>query len=117
MHTTSVTADTGNTMGVYDGIKKAIGTIHSKTAPLEPSTGETITAKSKQMERWVEHYSDLYGRENTIYDATLEAVERLSLMDEIDEAPTLEELSKAIDGLPTEKSAIAGWNPSRNYQQ
>ena len=97
-------ADTGNIRGLYDGIKKAIGPTHSKTAPLKSTTGETITDKSKQMERWVEHYSDLYGRENTISDATLEAVERLPLMEKLDETPSLEELNKAIDGLPTGKA-------------
>ena len=65
------------TRGVSDGIKKAIGPTHSKTGPLKSTTGEAITGKSKQMERWVEHYSDLYGRENTTWDATMEAVERL----------------------------------------
>ena len=35
-------ADTGNIRGVYDGIKKAIGPRHSKTAALKLATGETI---------------------------------------------------------------------------
>ena len=60
------------TRGVSDGIKKAIRPTHSKTGPLKSTTGEAITGRSKQMERWVEHYSDLYGR-----DATMEAMERL----------------------------------------
>ena len=63
---------------------------------IQINTGETITVKSKQMERWVEHYSDLYGRENIIYDATLETVKRLPVMEELDETPILTELSKAI---------------------
>lgn len=35
----------------------------------------------------------MYGRENTISDATLEAVERLPVIEELDETPSLEELS------------------------
>ena len=46
----------------------------------------------------------MYGRENTISDATLEAVERLPVIKEIDETPSLEELSQAIDSLPTGKA-------------
>lgn len=42
-------ADTGNTAGVYDGIKKAIGPTKSKIAPLKTTTGVTITDRAKQM--------------------------------------------------------------------
>ena len=59
-------AITGNIRGMYDGIKKALGPIQSKTAPLESSSGEIIIDKGYQMERWVEHYSDLNSRENTV---------------------------------------------------
>ena len=56
------------------------------------------------MERWVEHYSDLYSRETNISEATLESVERLPVMEELDNLPSLEELSKAIDSLPMGKA-------------
>ena len=55
-------AITGNIRGMYDGIKKALGPTQSKTASLKSSSGEIITDKGQQMERWVEHYSDLYFR-------------------------------------------------------
>ena len=58
--------ETGNIRGMYDGIKKALGPIQSKTAPLKSATGEVITDQGWQMERWVEHYSNLYSRENTV---------------------------------------------------
>ena len=50
-------ATTGTIRGMYDGIKKALGPVQSKTAPLKSSTGEVITDKGQQMEIWVEHYS------------------------------------------------------------
>nr|XP_027212554.1 uncharacterized protein LOC113805698 [Penaeus vannamei] len=62
------------------------------------------TSKSKQMERWVEHYSDLYNRETIISDATLEYVERLPVRNELDKMPNLEELSRATDNLPSGKA-------------
>ena len=55
-------AITGNIRGMYDGITKALGPTQSKTAPLKSSNREIITDKFQQMERWVEHYSDLYSR-------------------------------------------------------
>lgn len=55
-------ADTGNMRGMYDGVTKALGRTKSKTAPLKSISGEVITDKRKQMERWVEHDSELYSR-------------------------------------------------------
>ena len=46
---------------MYDGIKKALRQVQSKRAPLKSSTGEIITDRGQQMERWVEHYSNLYS--------------------------------------------------------
>jgi len=97
-------AITGNIRGMYDGIKKALGPVQSKTAPLKSTTGETITNKGRQMERWVEHYSDLYSRQNTMTPAALDTIEQLPTMDELDAEPTTEELSKAIDSLASGKA-------------
>lgn len=97
-------AITGNIRGMYDGIKKALGPVQSKTAPLKSSTGETITDKSQQMERWVEHYSDLYSRQNTVSPSALDAMECLPTINELDAEPTLDELSKAIDSLAAGKA-------------
>ena len=42
------------------------------------------------MERRVEHYSELYSRENTASEAALNAIERLQTMDELDDELTLD---------------------------
>ena len=83
-------AITGNIKGMYDGIKKALGPTQSKTAPLKSSSGEIITDKGQQMERWVEHYSDLYSRENTVSTAALDVIDCLPTMDELDSEPLVE---------------------------
>ena len=95
---------TGNIRGMYDGIKKALGPTQSKTAPLKSSSGEISTDKGQQMERWVEHYSDLYSRENAVSPAALDAIECLPTMDELDSEPLVEELNKAIDSLASGKA-------------
>ena len=97
-------AITGNIRGMYDGIKKALGPTQSKTAPLKSSSGAIITDKGQQMERWVEHYSDLYSRENTVSPAALDIIECLPTMDELDSEPSVEDLSKAIDSLTSGKA-------------
>ena len=97
-------AITGNIRGMYDGIKKALGPTQSKTAPLKSSSGAIITDKGQQMERWVQHYSDLYSRENTVSPAALDVIECLPTMDELDSKPSVEDLSKAIDSLASGKA-------------
>ena len=56
----------GNIRWMYDGTKKALGPMQSKVAPLKSATGEIITDQGWQMERWVEHYSNLYSRVITV---------------------------------------------------
>ena len=52
----------------------------------------------------MEHYSDLYSRENTVSPAALDVIECLQTMDELDSKPSVEELSKAIDRLASGKA-------------
>lgn len=101
IHTAAIT---GKIRKMYDGMKKALGPVQSKTAPLKSSTGEAITEKNQQMERWVEHYSDLYSRQKAVSTLALDAIECLPAMDELDAIPTVDELSKAIDSLAAGKA-------------
>ena len=74
---------TGKIRKMYDGIKKGIG-------PLKSSSVEIITDKVQQRERWVEHYSDLYSRKNTVSPAALDVIECLPTIDELDSGPLVE---------------------------
>ena len=53
-------SDKGNIRSMYEGIKKACGPVIKRSAPLKTLTGEIITDKKQQMDRWVEHYLELY---------------------------------------------------------
>ena len=48
------------------GIKQVLGYSQKKTAPLKSATGEIIQDRAQQMESWVEHYSELYAREDMV---------------------------------------------------
>lgn len=63
---------------------------------MKTSSGEAITNKTKQMERWVDYFSELYSRENVVTSA-LDAIEPLPIKEELDAEPTTEELCKAIN--------------------
>lgn len=59
-----------------------------KTAPPKPKT-----CRSKQLQRCVEHYLDLYTTQKTVIDAALEALHGLPVMEELDTPLIMEELS------------------------
>ena len=72
------------------------------------------------MKRWVEHYLEVYGTENKVTEAALNAIPQLTVMKELDAEPTLDELAKAInclingkapgsDGIPPE--SLKGGKP------
>ena len=96
-------ADTGNIRGMYDGIQKSLGPTRKKTAPLKSTTGELIQDRAKQMEFWVQHYSELYSRENVITEEALNAIKCLPMLEELDSDPTLEELNPGFDSLASGK--------------
>ena len=105
-HSEMIQMDTamGNIRGMYYGIKKALGPMQSKMASLKSATGEVITDQGWQMERWVEHYSDLYSRENTVTPSALGAIKCMPITEELNAEPTVDELSKVIDSLATGKA-------------
>ena len=63
------------------------------------TSGEITTDKGQQMERWVEHYCDLYSRENTVSPAALDVIECLLTMDDLDSEPSVGEHRKTIVSL------------------
>ena len=82
---------------MYDGIKKYIGPVQRMTSSLKSSTGEILTENNEQMERWVEHYSNLYYRQNTVSQNALDFLECLQIMDELESVPIIKEFSSDID--------------------
>ena len=89
---------------MYDGIKQALGPTQKKTAPLKSATGEVIQDREQQMERWVEHYTELYARENVVTEDALKAIECLPELEELNREPTIDELSEALDSLASGKA-------------
>ncbi|GAA6107151.1 uncharacterized protein LOC118407100 [Tachysurus ichikawai] len=94
--------------GYARGIKKATGPPTSKIIPLKSKTGEVIKDQGKQLQRWVEHYLELYATQNFVTDTASDAIPDLPVMEELDIPPTLEELRKAIDCLACGKAPGSG---------
>lgn len=89
---------------MYDGIKRARGSVQTKSAPLNYSTGEVIIGKSQHMERWMEDNSDIYSKQNTVSASALTAIKCLLTMNVLDAEPMLGELSGGIDNLAAGKA-------------
>ena len=97
-------SDTGNIRGMFEGIKKATGPTQYKTAPLKSNTSEGITDSEEQMKRLVEHYLEIYGTENKVTEAALNAIPKLTVLEKLEVEPSLDELEKAINCLTSGKA-------------
>ena len=56
------------------------------------------------MECWVQHYSELYSRENAVTKEALNNIECLPVLEELDREPTLAEIKAALDSLASSKA-------------
>ena len=56
------------------------------------------------MERWVQHYSELYSRENVVTEEALNNTKCLPVLEELDSKPTLAEIKAALDSLASSKA-------------
>ena len=98
-----IATDTGNIKGMYDGIKQAFGPIKKKSAPLK--SGVIIQDRAQHMECWVQHYSELFSRENMVTgEEQLNNIECLPVLEEWDSKPTLAEIKAALDSLASSKA-------------
>ena len=96
--------DTGNIKGMYDGIKQALGPIQKKSAPLKSAKGVIIQDQAQQMERWVQHYSELYSRENVVTKEALNNIECLPVLEELNSEANLAEIKVALNFLASGKA-------------
>ena len=102
---------------MYEDIKQATGPNVKKIAPLKSKTGEIITDRKKQMERWVEHYLELYSTENTVSEEALNSIQLMPIMVELDSEPTASLIEKAINGLANDKAPGNGAIPLEVIKQ
>lgn len=99
-----ICAAVGNLSGVFAGIKQAIGPLPKKSAPLKELDGSVITDGNRQLNRWVEHYTELYAHPVNIDPEAVVAIHELETWHELDQLPTASELHKAVTLLKNGKS-------------
>uniref|UniRef100_H3A800 Reverse transcriptase domain-containing protein n=1 Tax=Latimeria chalumnae TaxID=7897 RepID=H3A800_LATCH len=91
----------GDLRGTYDGIKEALGPTCKKTANLKAKDGTILTDRKEQLDRWTEHYKELYSKDAIICDTALAAIPQL----ELDQTPMLEDVEKTIKEIAPGKVA------------
>ena len=69
------------------------------------------------MERWAEHYQELYSRENRVTSEAIESTDQLPVLEELDNPPSVEVLSKAINSLASGKAPGNDGIPSSGGHQ
>ena len=97
-------ADVGNIRGMYEGMRKAFGPSVTKRAPIKSKEGRILKTRCEQMDRWVEHYSDVYSNRFIIGEDTLAEITQIPTLYELDAIPTREELDAAIGAASAGKS-------------
>ena len=75
-----------------------------------------FTDKTQQLNRWVEHYSALYGEETTVDASAVDQLQELETRHDLDARPTIEELQDAISDLPNSKAAGSDGIPAELYK-
>ena len=72
--------------------------------PIRDSEGNLQTAKASILERWAEHFDTLLNRPSIIEDQIIDDLPQRSLINLLDECPTIAEAKKAVDHLQSGKA-------------
>ena len=76
----------------------------STVTPIRDYEGNLLTAKESILERWAEHFETLLNRPSIIQDQFIDDIPQRSLINLLDECPTLAEAKKAVDQLQSGKA-------------
>ena len=98
-------ADSGDLHNFYDALKRVYGPTDRSLAPVRSQDGTTLyTGKNEIMARWKEHYSTLLNTRNPSVPNCLESIPSHPTISELSSAPTLQEVTNAINNLKNNKS-------------
>ncbi|KAJ8350926.1 hypothetical protein SKAU_G00260560 [Synaphobranchus kaupii] len=90
---------------MYVGIKRAIGLTAQTCGVLKQKDGTVIKDKSEKLNRWIEHYSEVYTGQSQVSSDTIASLPNVPPMNDLDSEPDLEEVAAAIKRMPHSKAA------------
>ena len=99
-------------------LKKVIGPTHVCSTPLRSEDGQLlVTGKTEILHRWKRHFNSLLNRDTTVDEAALDALPQQSFHQDMEEAPTREEVESAIKSLKLGKAAGPDGLAAEFYQR
>lgn len=97
--------DSGDTRGMYSGIRAALGPSSQTLGILQRKDGSNITDKAEKLDRWIEHYSELYNEDSNASLEKIQLINPAPVLNELDQEPTIDEVARIISGLRNNKAA------------
>ena len=97
--------NTKNTKLFYSLIRRVFGPPTSSVTPLKSKDGaHTIKEPSKILQRWEEHFTDLFDHHSPVDYNVLESLPQRETAHRMDRHPTLEEVREAIQQINSDKA-------------
>ena len=97
----------------FEGLRTVYGPPSSTVTPIRDYEGYLPTAKASIPERWAEHFKTLLNRPSIIQDQVIDDIPQRSLINFLNECPTLAEAKKAVDQLQSGKAQDQMASPPR----
>ncbi|XP_037790205.1 uncharacterized protein LOC119585608 [Penaeus monodon] len=92
--------------GFYEALKVVYGPTHHVQSPLRSADGQVLfTDKTSILSRWSEHFQALFSADRVVQDSAVLRICQKPVIEELDELPSIEEISKAIEQLKCGKAA------------
>ena len=85
---------------------RVYGPSHQVVSPLRSTDGQALlTDKASILNRWAEHFQTLFSADRSVDESAIQQIPQQPVKEELDEAPTLEEVIKATSQLKCGKAA------------
>ena len=90
---------------MFEAIKTAPGPVRETTGILKKKDGSVIESKEQKLDRWIEHYSELYGSEGSADLSYIDNLTEKPTQQNLDNPPDIEEITEIIKSLRPGKAA------------
>lgn len=98
--------DVGDYRGFYEALKAVYGPTHQVQSPLRSADGEVLlTDTASILSCWSEHFQALFSTARVVQDSAILHISQLPVIVELDEPPSMKELTEAIEQTKSGKAA------------
>ena len=101
----------------YDALKAVYGPHSSGSSPLlDANRTKLLTEKTQILERWAEHFNSVLNRPASINNEAINRLPQVEINHELDNMPSMEEVSKAIKQMSSRKAPGSDAIPAEVYK-